>query len=117
MIAYYITGSNNVAIRTKDFTSGSALTLRLQNMLTLADTSASISNYSYMEDESLLQWTASIASASVGDEWRAHITSGSTTIWNGTIQTYQSESLVSTYTNQNTQYISNVTENEYIIMN
>jgi hypothetical protein len=117
MIAYYITGSNNVAIRTKEITSGSALTLRLQNMLTLVNTSSSLSGYSYMSDESLLQWTASIVSASVGDEYRAHITSGSDTIWNGSIQVYASESLVSNYTNQNTQYISHESENQYIIMN
>lgn len=117
MIAYYITGSNNVAIRTKEITSGSALTLQLQNMLTLVNTSSSLAGYSYMEDESLLQWTASIVSASVGDEYRAYITSGSESIWNGSIQVYASQSLVSDYTNQNTQYISHETENEYIIMN
>ena len=117
MIAYYITGSNNVAIRTNEINSGSVLSLRLQNMLTLVNTSSSINNYSYDDYESLLQFTASIVSASVGDEYRANIVSGSTNVWNGSIQVYASESLVSAYTNQNTQYKSNVTENEYIIMN
>lgn len=117
MIAYYITGSNNVALRINEVTSGSALTLQLQNMLTLVNTTSSISNYSYDDYEQLLQFTASIVSASIGDEYRASIVSGSLNVWNGTIQVYQSQSLVSAYTNQNNQYISNVTDNEYIIMN
>lgn len=117
MISYYITGSNNFTFRTEDLTSGSALTLNLQNMYTLVNTSQSITGYSFNEYENILGFTASIASASVGDEWRATITSGSVEVWAGSIQVYTSESNNTTYTNQNTQYISHETENEYIIMN
>lgn len=117
MIAYYITGSNNVAIRTDEILTSSPLVLQLQNMLTLVNTSASINTYTYDDYESLLQFTASIVSASVGDEYRAYLTNNGNDVWFGSIQVYASQSLVSNYTNQNTQYKSNITENEYIIMN
>jgi hypothetical protein len=117
MLAYYTTGSNIFTLRTEDFTSGSALVLNLQNMFTLVNTSSSISGYSYNDYENLLQFTASIASSSVAGEYRATIKSGSTEVWAGSIQVYTSQSNNTVYTNQNQQYISNVTDNEYIIMN
>ena len=120
MQSYYISGSNLFTIRTKPTGSG-VLTLRLQNMYTLANTSSSISSYTYNANESLLAFTASIVSASIGDEYRATIidtTSGS--IWNGSIQVYQSQSIDKpVYKNQiplEGIYISNVTDNEYIIL-
>jgi hypothetical protein len=86
-------------------------------MYTLVNTSASISGYTYNAYESMLSFTASIASASVGDEYRAHIESGTTTIWNGSIQVYASQSIDKpVYKTQNNQYVSNVTENKYIIL-
>jgi hypothetical protein len=119
MLAYFISGSNNWCIRTKDITnSATTLSLQLEDMYTLSNTSQSIIGYSYNDYESMLQFTGSIVSASVGQEWRAKIMSGSCSVWNGTIQTYGSQSVVNeaAYENQNTQYISNVTDNEYIIL-
>jgi hypothetical protein len=116
MLGYYITGSNSYTIRTEDFTSGSTLVLRLQNMLTLKNTSSSITSYTFNDYENLLSFTPTIPSASVGGEYRAYLTSGSTSIWHGSIQVYTSQSNDTEYTNQNTQYISNVTGNEYIIL-
>lgn len=119
MLPYYISGSNNWCIRTKDIVSSSVtLSLHLNNMYTLATTSQSVIGYSYNDYESMLQFTGSIASASVGAEYRATIYSGSCSVWNGTIQVYGSQSIVNKaqYENQNQQYISNVTDNEYIIM-
>jgi hypothetical protein len=52
----------------------------------------------------------------VGGEYSARVTSGSTDILNGSIQVYQSQSLNTTYTNQNNQYVSHITDNEFIIM-
>jgi hypothetical protein len=64
-----------------------------------------------------LQFTASIASSSVAGEYRATITSGSVELWAGSIQVYTSQYNVTVYTNQNQQYISNQSDNQYIIMN
>jgi hypothetical protein len=60
-----------------------------------------------------------ISGAIVGEEYRATlINSGSlTSIWNGSIQVYASQSTDKTvYENQNTQYVSHISENRYIIM-
>jgi hypothetical protein len=116
MQAYYLTGSNLFTIRTQDMTSTPTLTLRLENMYTLVNTTSSISTYTFDNYENLLQFTASISGATVGAEYRARITSASTDIWNGSIQVYQSQSLNTTYTNQNNQYVSHITDNEFIIM-
>ena len=115
MLAYFITGSNVLTLRTNDITSGSALKLNLQNMTTLVNTTASITNYSYNTYESLLQFTASISGAATSEEYRATITSGSLQVWAGSVQVYASESSNTSYTNQNTQYISHESANEYII--
>ena len=116
MQAYYLTGSNLFTIRTQQMYSTPPLTLRLEDMYTLQNTTASISGYTFDNYENLLQFTASISGAIVGGEYRARITSGSTEIWNGSIQVYQSQSNDTTYTNQNNQYVSHITDNEFIIM-
>jgi hypothetical protein len=122
MLPYYISGSNNWCIRTENLVTASAntltMSLHLNNMYTLTTTSQSVIGYSYNAYESMLQFTGSIASASVGAEYRATLYSGSCSVWNGTIQVYGSQSIVdkAQYENQNQQYISNVTDNEYIIM-
>jgi hypothetical protein len=119
MLPYFISGSNNWCIRIKDIvSSATTLSLQLENMYTLTNTSQSIVGYSYNDYESMLQFTGSIVSASVGEEFRAKILSGSCSVWNGTIQVYGSQSVVNeaAYENQNTQYISNETDNEYIIL-
>jgi len=116
MISYYISGSNNYTFRTQP-TGSTTLTLYLQDMLTLVNTTSSISPYTYNAQESMLNWTASIASASVGDEYRAYITSGTSSIWHGSIQVYASQSINKpVYKTQIDQFVSNVTVNEYIIM-
>jgi hypothetical protein len=122
MLPYYISGSNNWCIRTENLVTASAntltMSLHLNNMYTLATTSQSVIGYTYNDYESMLQFTGSIASASVGSEYRATLYSGSCSVWNGTIQVYGSQSIVNKaqYENQNQQYISNTTDNEYIIM-
>ena len=119
MLAYYISASNSYAIRTQQ-TGSSDFTLHLQNMYTLTDSSSSISQWTYDAYESLFEFTASIVSASIGDEYRARISDGSKDIWHGSIQVYTSQSIDKPdYKNQiplEQVYISNVTENEYIIL-
>lgn len=120
MLAYYISGSNLFTFRTAP-TGSSNLTLNLQNMFTLVNTTSSISTYTYDAQESLLEFTASIPSASVGDEYRVSISDGTSSIWHGTIQVYTSQSIDKpSYKTQiplENTYISNVTDNEYIILN
>jgi hypothetical protein len=127
MLAYYISGSNSFTIRTQPNVdcvsiapSGSqALTLHLQNMYTLVNTSGSIS-YTYQPYESTLNFTASISSASVGDEYRAYITNGDAPIWHGSINVFTSQSIDKVnYKNQiplENLYVSNISDNEYIIL-
>jgi len=88
-------------------------------MLTLKNTSSSIYPYTYNAYESMLSFTASLT-ASVGAEYRAYITSGTSSIWNGSIQVYTSQSVDKpNYTTQiplEKVYKSNLTTNEYIIL-
>jgi hypothetical protein len=96
----------------------------MQDMLTLENTSASLSNYSYDAYESELQFTSSqvrtLVSASVGSQYRAYISDTTCSIWHGSISVFTSQSVdKSSYVNQiplENVYVSNVTDNEYIIL-
>jgi hypothetical protein len=118
MLAYYQSGSNIFTIRTAP-TGSSNLTLYLQNMMTLVNTSSSISPYSFNAYESMLSFTASLT-ASVGTEYRAYINDGTSSIWNGSINVFTSQSQdKANYENQiplENEYVSRVSENEYIIL-
>jgi hypothetical protein len=123
MLAYYISGSNYYTFRTLP-TSSANLILQLEDMLTLVNTSASISAsgrpYTYDAYESKLNWTAYLVSASVGDQYRAYITDGTSSIWHGSISVFAPQTVEKfEYEAQlgvEERYISNLTENEYIIM-
>lgn len=119
MQTYYISGSNVFTFRTSP-TSSQTLTLHLQNMMTLKNTSSSISPYSFNPYECLLQFSASLGNVYVGDEYRAYIKSGDEEIWHGSISVLTSQSIDKpNYTNQiplENVYKSNVTANEYIIL-
>jgi hypothetical protein len=118
MLAYYQSGSNIFTFRTAP-TGSSNLTLHLQNMMTLVDSSSSISPYSYNAYESMLSFTASLT-ASVGTEYRAYITDGTGSIWNGSISVFTSQSVdKANYENQiplEEVYVSRLSTNEYIIL-
>ena len=123
MLTYYSSGSNLWTFRVQP-TGSSNLTLHLQDMLTLENSSASLSNYSYDAYESKLQFTASqvdtLISASVGSQYRAYISDTTCSIWHGSISVFTSQSVnKANYVNQiplNDVYVSNVTDNEYIIL-
>lgn len=121
MLAYYISQSNQYVFRTEP-TASSAFTMSLQNMTTQYNFTASISGLTYQPYESFVSFSINnISGAMVGDEYRAvlynGIASGSVDIWHGSIQVYASQSIdKAVYENQNTQYISNQSENLYIIM-
>jgi hypothetical protein len=76
MLTYYSSSNNVWTFRTQP-TGSSNLRLYLQDMTTLVNTSASLSNYRYDAYESKLSFTASqvptLVSASVGTEYRAYI--------------------------------------------
>ncbi len=120
MLGYHISQSNSYTIRTQ-ITGSNQFTMSLTDMMGLNTFTASLTSASYTAYESLLSFTASIASASVGSEYRAVLYnqsgSASIDIWNGSIQVYASQSIdKSVYENQNTQYVSHDSENKYIIM-
>lgn len=120
MLSYYISQSNSYTIRTQ-VTGSNQFTMSLTDMLGLNTFTASMTNVSYSAYESILAFTASIASASVASEYRATLYnqsgSASIEIWNGSWQVYASQSIdKSVYENQNTQYVSHDSENKYIIM-
>lgn len=96
--------------------------MSLTDMTTLQTFTASMSGITYEGYESMIGFTASISGAIVASEYRAVLYNGTPTgsvdIWRGTIQVYASQSIdKSVYENQNTQYVSNESENKYIIMN
>lgn len=118
MLPYYISQSNQYTFRTQP-TSSNEFTLILQDMTTQYNTTASISGLTYQPYESFVSFSMDISGAIVGEEYRATLYNlGSTgSIWNGSIQVYASQSVdKAVYENKNTQYISNVSENHYIIM-
>ena len=123
MLTYY-SSSNNVWTFRVQPTGSSNLTMYLQDMTTLVDTSASISSYSYDAYESKLSFTGSIiptlVSASVGTQYRAYINDTTCSIWHGSISVFTSQSVDKpNYVNQiplQDVYVSNVTDNEYIIL-
>ena len=120
MLSYYISQSNSYTIRTQ-ITASNQFTMSLTDMMGLNTFTASMTEVSYSAYESILSFTASIQSASVGSEYRATLYnqsgSASIDIWNGSWQVYASQSIdKSVYENQNTQYVSHDSENKYIIM-
>ena len=95
--------------------------MSLQDMTRLTNTTASLSGITFDGYESILDFTASISSAVVGEEYRATIlNSGSDTpIWHGTINVFGQQTYVKDeYTNQIplSGSISNASTNEYIIL-
>ena len=122
MLTYFSSGSNVWTFRVQP-TGSSALTLHLQDMTTQVNTSASLS-YNYDAYESKLSFTASqvqtLVSASVGTQYRAYISDTTCSIWHGSISVFTSQSVdKNNYVNQiplEDVYISNVSENEFVIL-
>jgi hypothetical protein len=116
MLTYFIFGQNNYTIRTAQTTS-TAVTMSLQDMTRLTNITASLTGVSYNNCESMLSFTASISNALVGEEYRATITNGIDTIYNGSVQVFVSQSINKpVYKTQNDEFISNPSDNEYIII-
>lgn len=120
MQSYYLTGSNLVTIRVKDNTTNS-YTMSYQDMYLLTNSTQSFSQFDYNSDESLLSFTASISGAIYGSEYRGTLRDSSgNDIWHGTFNTFATASTTASkaiYENQiPPDFISNVTDNEYIVL-
>ncbi len=120
MLTYFVSSSNNYTIRTSPTASGE-FTMSLQDMTRLTNTTASLSGITYDGYESILEFTASIGNAVIGEEYRVTLlNSGSSTpIWHGTINVFaQQEFVKDEYTNQIplSGSISYESTNEYIIL-
>lgn len=116
MLTYFISGSNDYNVRVSQTTSN-AFTMSLQDMTRLTNTTASLTDVSYNNCESMLSFTASIGDVVVGEEYRMTITNGINTIYNGSVQVFTSQSIDKpVYKTQNDGFISHNSVNEYVII-
>lgn len=117
MLPYYISQSNAYTFRTENTSSAeNAFTMSLTDMMGLNTFTGSMTDTQFTSYENILSFTGSISGAYVGSEYRVRILNGDTYIWDGTIQVFASQSVdKSVYENKNNQYISNTSENKYVI--
>jgi hypothetical protein len=127
MLTYFISASNNYTIRVSPVLPANDGTynfgsLYLQNMTTLENTIVMLDYASYNPYESLFSFTANIEDAIPAAEYRATITGANFAdeIWHGSIQVFSSQSVdKANYTNQiplDDKFVSNVSENKYVIL-
>jgi hypothetical protein len=129
MLSYYISQSNEFVIRTEntqsigpDFTSSEDLTLVLDDLLTHTETSFPLSQYQYDWNpyENIFTFSQSLENVVyTGQEFLVDISgSVSGSIFRGSMQVYASQSIDKpVYTTQNDKFVSEPTDNEYIVLN
>ena len=118
MLSYYISGSNQFTIRTENTSSGE-LFLHLDNLYTNVTSSFDLSgSFQFTPYENILVFSQSLEGVvEVGDEFLLHIMDSGSKIWDGSLQVYKEQQIVkSEYDTQNDGYISNVSNNEYIVL-
>jgi len=120
MLSYYVSQSNEFVVRTRNTGSGDEFTLKLEDLLTYATSSYDLSgSYTFNPYECVFTFSQSLeGSVSIGQEFKAEISgSNSGSIWYGSLQVYSSQSVDKTvYTTQNDGFVSNVTNNDYIVL-
>jgi len=117
MLAYYLDNTNNFTIRTQNTASNAEFTMSYQDMYTLKNGTLDLISASFTSYENLFAFTGSLSGAYAGQDLRLVLYSGTTEIWNGSLEVFQSQSYdKSTYKTQITQYKSHESTNEYIIM-
>jgi hypothetical protein len=121
MLSYYISQSNEFVIRTRNTGSNDVFTLKLEDMMTYATSSYTIptSSYNFNPYENILTFSQSLeGSVETGQEYLVEISgSNSGSIYFGSMQVYASQSIDKpNYVTQNDKFISNVTDNEYIVL-
>ena len=129
MLSYYISQSNEFVIRTEntqsigpEFTSSEDLTLVLDDLLTHTETSYPLSQYQYDWNpyENIFTFSQSLENVVyTGQEFLVDIVgSVSGSIFRGSMQVYASQSIDKpVYTTQNDKFVSEPTDNEYIVLN
>jgi hypothetical protein len=129
MLSYYISQSNEFVIRTEntqsigpEFTSSEDLTLVLDDLLTHTETSFPLSQYQYDWNpyENIFTFSQSLENVVyTGQEFLVDISgSVSGSIFRGSMQVYASQSIDKpVYTTQNDKFVSEPTDNEYIVLN
>tara|TARA_R100001369_G_C3222546_1_gene150370 strand:- start:202 stop:594 length:393 start_codon:yes stop_codon:yes gene_type:complete len=129
MLSYYISQSNEFVIRTENtqsigpaFTSSEDLTLILDDMLTHTITQYPLSSSSYTWNpyENIFTFSQSLENVvRTGQEFLMDISgSVSGSIFRGSMQVYASQSIDKVvYTTQNDKFVSEPTDNEYIVLN
>lgn len=118
MLTYFISQSNGFVIRTEN-TGSPSLSLELENLYTKETSSFDLSgSYQFNPYENILTFTASLDGlVSKGEQYRVTINDTTSSIWRGGIEVFQSQSVdKSTYKTQRNGYISNETDNEYIVL-
>lgn len=119
MIKYYISASNITTLRVKPL-CGTALDWEAENLFTYQKESSSLGSYDYDGYKSILVFTASLDNPKTGEQYRIVIKDGNKEVWNGSLEVFTSQSIDKVNpANQiplEQQYISNETENEFIIL-
>jgi hypothetical protein len=128
MLSYYISQSNQFTVRTQDtaslVVSGSDIaedmTLVLQDMMTYSSSYYDLSgSYTFNPYENILTFSQSLeGSVRDAQEFRVHLSgSVSGSVYSGTMQVYASQSIDKVvYLTQNEEFISNTTDNDYIVI-
>lgn len=125
MLSYYISQSNEFVVRTQDTASlnvsGSEdMTLVLQDMMTYSSSYYDLSgSYTFNPYENILTFSQSLeGSVRDAQEFRVHLSgSVSGSVYSGTMQVFASQSIDKVvYLTQNEEFISNTTDNDYIVI-
>ncbi len=125
MLSYYISQSNEFTVRTQDTASlnvsGSEdMTLVLQDMMTYSSSYYNLSgSYTFNPYENILTFSQSLeGSVRDAQEFRVHLSgSVSGSVYSGTMQVFASQSIDKVvYLTQNEEFISNTTDNDYIVI-
>ena len=128
MLSYYISQSNEFVVRTQDTASvvisGSDvtedMTLVLEDMMTYSQSFYPLSgSYTFNPYENVFTFSQSLeGSVRDAQEFRVHLSgSVSGSVYSGTMQVFASQSIDKVvYLTQNEEFISNTTDNDYIVI-
>lgn len=128
MLSYYISQSNQFTVRTQDTASvvisgsdvAEDMTLVLQDMMTYSSSYYDLSgSYTFNPYENILTFSQSLeGTVRDAQEFIVHLSgSVSGSIYSGTMQVFASQSIDKVvYTTQNEEFISNTTDNDYIVI-
>lgn len=120
MLSYYISQSNEFVVRTRNTGSNDVFTLKLEDLMTYQTSSYALSgSYSFNPYENIFTFSQSLeGSVETGQEFKVEISgSNSGSIYYGSMKVFGSQSIDKpNYTTQNEKFVSNVTDNEYIVI-